>query len=120
MQFRTRVWSAGRLFAIGACLVATYLLFAVTAMRVALRVRGYRNRPTLHSYRTIGHVTGTLLVRGYEQAERVEQAMRCRGYDGTFRTLHDFRTRPVDVFVFLAIVGCAVVLVIVDLIVIGR
>jgi eukaryotic-like serine/threonine-protein kinase len=39
MQFRNRVWSAGRLFAIAACLVATYLLFAVTAMRVALRVR---------------------------------------------------------------------------------
>ena len=34
-----RVWSAGRLFAIAACLVATYLLFAVTAMRVALKVR---------------------------------------------------------------------------------
>ena len=34
-----RVWSAGRLFAIAACLVATYLLFAVTAMRVALQVR---------------------------------------------------------------------------------
>ena len=37
--FSNRVWSAGRLFAIAACLVATYLLFAVTAMRVALRVR---------------------------------------------------------------------------------
>ena len=33
------MWSAGRLFAIAACLVATYLLFAVTAMRVALKVR---------------------------------------------------------------------------------
>jgi eukaryotic-like serine/threonine-protein kinase len=39
MPFANRVWSAGRLFAIAACLVATYLLFAVTAMRVALRVR---------------------------------------------------------------------------------
>jgi len=39
MQFRTRVWSAGRFFAIAACLVATYLLFAVTAMRVAFKVR---------------------------------------------------------------------------------
>ena len=39
MQFRTRVWSAGRLLAITACLVATYLLFAITAMRVALKVR---------------------------------------------------------------------------------
>ena len=34
-----RVWSAGRLLAIAACLVATYLIFAVTAMRVALKVR---------------------------------------------------------------------------------
>lgn len=39
MQFSNRVWSAGRLFAIVTCLVATYLLFAVTAMRVALKVR---------------------------------------------------------------------------------
>lgn len=96
------------------------LVGELNRLRVALRVRGYRNRPTLHSYRTIGHVTGTLLVRGYEQAERVEQAMRCRGYDGTFRTLHDFRTRPVDVFGFIVIVGCAVALVIVDLILNGR
>ena len=39
MRLNTRLWSAGRIFAIAACLVATYLLFAVTAMRVALRVR---------------------------------------------------------------------------------
>src|SRR5688572_31175089 len=39
MRFNTRLWSAGRLFAIAACLIATYLLFAVTAMQVALRVR---------------------------------------------------------------------------------
>jgi eukaryotic-like serine/threonine-protein kinase len=39
MLFSSRVWSAGRLFAIAACLIATYLLFAVTAMRVALKVR---------------------------------------------------------------------------------
>src|SRR5207247_8993578 len=50
-------------------------------LRVALRVRGYRNRATRHSYRTVGHVAGTLLVRGYERAERVGQAMRCRGFD---------------------------------------
>jgi eukaryotic-like serine/threonine-protein kinase len=39
MPFKARVWSAGRLLAIAACLIATYLLFAVTAMRVALKVR---------------------------------------------------------------------------------
>ena len=39
MRLNTRLWSAGRLFAIAACLVATYLIFAITAMRVAFRVR---------------------------------------------------------------------------------
>jgi eukaryotic-like serine/threonine-protein kinase len=39
MRLNTRLWSAGRLFAITACLIATYLIFAVTAMRVALKVR---------------------------------------------------------------------------------
>ncbi len=54
MQLRNRVWSAGRLFAIVACLIATYLLFAVAAMRVALRVRevpvpDLRNRTVAYS-----------------------------------------------------------------------
>jgi cobalt/nickel transport system permease protein len=73
-------------------------------LRTALRVRGYRNRASLHSYRTIGQVAGTLLVRGHERAERVAQAMRCRGFDGCFRSLHTFRTRAADVLFFAALV----------------
>src|SRR5439155_5655015 len=73
-------------------------------LRIALRVRGYRNRANLHSYRTIGHVTGTLLVRSYERAERVGQAMRCRGFDGRFRSLAAFHTRGRDVAAFLIII----------------
>lgn len=84
-------------------------------LRMALRVRGYRHRATLHSYRTVGHVAGTLLVRGYEQGERVGQAMRCRGFDGEFRTLTVFRTRPMDVVAWVLIVGCAAALLIDDL-----
>ena len=66
-------------------------------LRTALRVRGFRNRADLHSWRTIGQVGGTLLVRGSERAERVGQAMRCRGFDGVFRSLYDFHTRWTDV-----------------------
>lgn len=76
-------------------------------LRVALRVRGFRNRASRHSYRTVGRVTGTLLVRGYERAERVGQAMRCRGFDGRFRALAEFRTSPVDVAAFFLITGSA-------------
>lgn len=72
-------------------------------LRTALRVRGYRNRANLHSYRTIGQVAGTLLVRGHERSERIAQAMRCRGFDGRFRSLQAFRTAPADVL-FAAVV----------------
>lgn len=39
MQLHTRIQNTGKLLAIGTLLVATYLLFAVTAMRVALKAR---------------------------------------------------------------------------------
>jgi cobalt/nickel transport system permease protein len=79
-------------------------------LRVALRVRGFRNRPTRHGYRTVGHVAGTLLVRGHDRAERVGQAMRCRGFDGRFRSLAEFRTRPADVALFVALAAGAAAL----------
>src|SRR5262245_34868906 len=79
-------------------------------IRTALRVRGFRNRANRHSYRTIGRVTGTLLVRGTERAERVAQAMRCRGFDGRFRSLTAFRTTGRDVLLFAVIVVAAAAL----------
>ena len=39
MQLSSRLQNTGRLLVIGSLLVATYILFAVTAMRVALKVR---------------------------------------------------------------------------------
>jgi cobalt/nickel transport system permease protein len=84
-------------------------------LRIALRVRGYKNRMSLHSYRTIGHVTGTLLVRSYERGERVGQAMRCRGFDGRFRALAEFRTRGRDVAAFAIIILGAAALLFSDL-----
>ena len=62
MQLRTRVWSAGRLFAIAACLVATYLLFAVTGMRVALKVREVPV-PDVRNH-TVAQATANLLTQG--------------------------------------------------------
>jgi cobalt/nickel transport system permease protein len=94
-------------------LVLTYRYLFLLAgefgrLRTALRVRGYRNRLSLHTYRTVGHVAGTLLVRGAERAERVGQALRCRGFDGRFRSLSEPHTGPADVLFFaLAVAGAA-------------
>ena len=86
----------------------------LSRLRIALRVRGFRNRPTRHSYRTVGNLAGLLLVRGFERAERVGHAMRCRGFDGRFRSLTAFRTRPADILAFLLLVAAAAGLWLVD------
>jgi cobalt/nickel transport system permease protein len=83
-------------------------------IRIALRSRGYRNRPTAHCYRTIGHVAGTLLVRSHERSERVAQAMRSRGFDGSYQSLHEFRTRFRDVVFFLLVTSLTAALVVWD------
>src|SRR4029077_3091910 len=67
------------------------LVIELSRLRMALRVRGYRNRASLRNYQTIGHVAGTLLVRSHERSERVGHAMRCRGFTGRFRSLAVFR-----------------------------
>src|SRR5207247_10850390 len=75
-------------------------------LRRALRARGFRARPNRQTYRTAGHVVGTLLLRGAERAEGVAQAMRCRAFDGRYRSLAEFRTRSGDV-VFFGVVAVA-------------
>jgi cobalt/nickel transport system permease protein len=75
-------------------------------LRVALRVRAFRPTATRHGYRTLGYVAGAVLVRGADRAERVADAMRCRGFDGRFHTLAAFRTTPADVVSFL-VLSCA-------------
>jgi cobalt/nickel transport system permease protein len=83
-----------------------FLLFdELSRLRVALRVRGFRNAMNTHSYRTIGQVTGTLLVRGSDRGDRVAHAMRCRGFDGQFRTLTKYRTSWNDVWMLVVVLS---------------
>ena len=83
MQFSNRVWSAGRLFAIAACLVATYLLFAVTAMRVALRVREVPV-PDLRNH-TVAEATAQAAGRRPRAGRRRERPARSEDSCGPHR-----------------------------------
>jgi cobalt/nickel transport system permease protein len=80
-----------------------HLIFDELArLRTALRLRGWRRRMSLRHYRTLGQAAGVLLVRSHERAERVRQAMRCRGFDGTYRSVPAFRSGVTDVAGFAA------------------
>lgn len=74
-------------------------------IRTAMRVRGFRAGTNRHTYRTFGYVAGSLLIRGDERAQRVAQAMRCRGFDGRFRSLHRFQTHWNDVVFFIGMLA---------------
>lgn len=50
----------------------------------AMRARAFRASTSLHTFRTLGFFCGQLLVRALERAERIDEAMRCRGFAGRF------------------------------------
>jgi cobalt/nickel transport system permease protein len=65
-------------------------------MRAAVRVRAFRPRMNLHTYRTYGHLVGMLLVRSLDRAERIMKAMKCRGFRGRFYLLDHFAFTRAD------------------------
>ena len=60
----------------------------------AAKIRGFRPGTNANTYRTYSFVIGMLLVRAASRAERVHQAMRCRGFKGKFYSLQEFQTSP--------------------------
>ena len=65
-------------------------------LRTAMKIRGFRPRTSLHTYRSYAYLVGMLFVRAAARAERVHQAMCCRGFDGRFHSLAVFPPHPVN------------------------
>jgi cobalt/nickel transport system permease protein len=65
-------------------------------LRNAMRARAFRPRTDRHTWRSLGQLAGMLLVRSAERAERVMQAMRCRGFTGRLYVLDELRWRTSD------------------------
>jgi cobalt/nickel transport system permease protein len=59
-------------------------------MRAAMKVRSFRPRLDLHTYRAFGYLIGMLLVRSFDRSERIMAAMKCRGFQGRFYLLDHF------------------------------
>jgi len=57
----------------------------------AAKIRGFRPGTNANTYRTYSYVIGMLFVRAAARAERVHQAMRCRGFNGKFYSLQEFQ-----------------------------
>ncbi len=59
-------------------------------LRAAMKVRGFRPRMNLHTYRAYGYLVGMLLIRSFDRSERIVAAMKCRAFRGRFYVLNHF------------------------------
>jgi cobalt/nickel transport system permease protein len=65
-------------------------------MGIALRARGFRPRVDAHTLRTLGRGVGVLIVGSVERTERIQGAMRCRGFSASFPASVELRAGPRD------------------------
>lgn len=53
----------------------------------AMKMRGFKPRTNMHTYRTYSYLVGMLLVKSFDRSARILSAMECRGFRGTFYVL---------------------------------
>lgn len=63
--------------------------------RDALRIRGFQAGTNPLTYQATGWWVGNLVLGSLARAERIVDAMKCRGFDGTFPTMGTSRPLPV-------------------------
>jgi len=74
-------------------------------LRQAMRARGFRAASNRHSWRSLGHLLGMLVVRSVERAERVAWAMRARGFSGRLPAFsHESLSHPDHCFIVVWLV----------------
>ncbi|MFH1103264.1 MAG: cobalt ECF transporter T component CbiQ [Pseudomonadota bacterium] len=68
----------------------------------AAKIRGFRPKTNLHTYKTVAYLVGMIFLQAFARAERVHQAMICRGFNGTFYSLWEFsKSRNNTLFILL-------------------
>jgi cobalt/nickel transport system permease protein len=79
----------------------------------ATKIRGFRPKSNMHTYRTYAYLIGMLFVRASERAVRVHQAMLCRGFKGKFYCLRECSFSRLDfvwsAFMAIAVIGLVIV-----------
>ena len=81
-------------------------------MRIALTQRGYRSRNSVKSLRSTGNLIGTLLIRSFEQTDRIYNAMILRGFTNQIPHQNEFKLLKSDILKSIFILLVAIFLVI--------
>lgn len=62
----------------------------------AMKIRGFKPKTDMHTYRAYAYLVGMLLVRSFDRSKRILQAMRCRGFKGKYYILHHYQMKRYD------------------------
>jgi len=70
-------------------------------LKNALKVRCFRPRTRLHTYRTYAYMMARLLLGSFERSGRILSAMKCRGFRNRFPVLKDMHFHSWDMLFVL-------------------
>jgi cobalt/nickel transport system permease protein len=62
----------------------------------AMKMRRFKPRTTMHTYRSYAYLVGMLLVKSFDRSARIFAAMKCRGFQGRFYILHHYEMKRCD------------------------
>lgn len=62
----------------------------------AMKMRGFKPRSNMHTYRSYAYLVGMLLVKSFDRSKRILNAMKCRGFKGKFYILHHYEMKHHD------------------------
>ncbi len=76
----------------------------------AARLRSFQPGTNLHTYRTFGYLLAMTLLKSWQRAERVRQAMLLRGFQGQFHSINHFPIKRGDLLFLGVMVALAIIL----------
>jgi len=62
----------------------------------AIKTRGFIPKTNIHTYKTYAYLMGMIFIRSVDRAQRVYQAMICRGFEGKFHSMDLFALKRQD------------------------
>ncbi len=77
----------------------------------AAKCRGFTPRTNCHTLRTTAHIISMLFIRSYLRAQRILDAMKCRGFHGHFHLINHFQWQRRDT-IFTAITTSILIVII--------
>ena len=82
---------------------------------VSAKLRGYSMLNNKQSRNTVYSMLVNMLIRSYEQSDRIYKAMKLRGFNGEFKTLDEFKSGWSDVLKSFFVFSICSVIILVEL-----